>query len=228
MPAVASLKDIFKGKKLTIESVRSSTGQRLNCRQRFQQKYEPTLPVFSSFFEEIEWRLGDISVALYSNKQKEPRALKTKAQHWIKVALLAGYRLDYNGYLIRRSKKNMAPLHLVQELRDQWEEVFVDCLLEIYMKEREPKEEKKTFSVAESNGETSIIKATDLFDVVDQVFGNAKKINCDERKRCLSMLKTVRHYRNLITQLTFQQRDNVIAVTQSTPEGFYEILILEQ
>lgn len=222
--SLTSLRELFANKRITTTSLQGRKPRRLNCRQRLLQKYEPSLPIFSSFLEEIEWRLADLSVRLFKGEDDYDGI----AYHWIRVAIFAGYKLDRNGYLIARSKKSLSNIYLVPKMRELWEEVFMDCLLAIRLKETQQLQETKRFLCAESSGRVSIREAIDLFEIVHQFFGVGNKIDAIERKRCSSMLNSVGSYRHLITGLHFQSKRDMIVITQNEKFGFYEIAIKEQ
>lgn len=192
-------------------------------RQKILQRFE-NVPVFTSFAEEIEWRLWILSI-LFESKKDHFDCLGT-AKHWIRVAQLAGYTLNSADYLVR--KTNREPLFLSKTLRNLWNDLLVDNLTRIREQQTYiPKTVKKAkYYCFDSNGVASLLEAVDLFEIVEYFCG--VELSYDEKKRCSRMLEMGKYYKFAPLGITLRSKKSLLVLTYCFKETFVEVVIKKQ
>lgn len=224
-PQLTELKNLLGNRPVSLFETRSPQ-RGLSIRKRQQQKYEPRLPEFNSYYQEIEWRLREISVNLNSPTRNNTVGWEAIARHWCRVAILAGYEIDHH-YLKR--KEDPTPLYLCSAVLKIWdnclEQLFLDYATFLHP-ELQPKAKLNRYVFFDSYGKQSEIKAENVCDFAMQMFKT--NLTNDEKKRCLSMLKTMKVFQHSLSGLSIRLIGSQILISQQKNDRLFEIIAVEQ
>lgn len=194
-------------------------------RRRLLKKYEPTTPVFSSFREEIEWRLSTISVNLIKNAHQDTAEWFGLARHWIRTAILAGYYLEADRVVSKKEGHLYICPAMVTQWNEEHEKLLVDFALHLHP-EHKPKPPTVTYSFFDSYGRCRQTEAENICDLIMQVF--EIKLPTEEKKKCLSMVASMSKYFNRKHRLTIVKKNGKIAISHREDNCFFEIVAMEK